>query len=74
MINDELFECWDYVRSKEVVTRNKDNLWDYFYGLMLDLGYFSRGVINNDNMKVEGYQLNSGLGRSYSLEGTSNVQ
>jgi len=41
---------------------------------MLDLGYFSRVVINNDNMKVEGYQLNSGLGRSYSLEGTSNVQ
>ena len=71
---DELFECWDYVRSKEVVIRNKDNLWDYFYGLMLDLGYFSRVVINNDNMKVEGYQLNSGLGRSYSLEGTSNVQ
>lgn len=71
---DTLFECWDYVRSNEVVKRDEKELWNYFYGLMFSLGYFSRVVINDDNVQVEGYQLNSGLGRSYSLEGSSNVQ
>ena len=71
---DELFECWDYIRIKEIVTRNENILWDYFFRLLLDLGYFSRVVINDNNSQEEGYQLNSGLGRFYSLEGTANVQ
>ena len=71
---DELFECWDYIRIKEIVTRNENILWNYFFGLLLNLGYFSRVVINDNNLQEEGYQLNSGLGRFYALEGTANVQ
>ena len=41
---------------------------------MFALGYLSKVVINDDDMQVNGYQLNSGLGRSYSLEGITNVQ
>lgn len=71
---DDLFECWDYIRNKGIVKSDEKVLWNYFYGLMFALGYLSKVVINDDDMQVNGYQLNSGLGRSYSLEGITNVQ
>ena len=44
------------------------------YGMLLSLGYLNRVLIAENNAMVEGYQLNEGLGRVYSLEGIADVQ
>lgn len=71
---DELFELWDYIRSNTIVVKGRDEAKDIVYSLLYSLGYFSKVVISDGDKKSEGYQLNEGLGRFYSLEGTMNVQ
>lgn len=69
---DQFFEIWDDIRNRGIVIKDKDIGKNMVYSLLLSLGYFSKVVLTDE--KAEGYQLNEGLGRLYSLEGIANVQ
>ena len=67
---DTLFEIWDSIRIKGVFPALKDNTKQYItYGLLNDMGYLSKIKILDKNILKEGYQVNEGPGRIYSLKG-----
>lgn len=72
-INEEAFyEIWDEIRNKSVFPiPRKDETRTLVYGLLQSLGYLSEIKIQNHKTleMVDGYQLNEGSGRLYSLEG-----
>lgn len=74
LTEDYFFEIWDDIRNRGIVTKDADEEKNMIYSLLLSLGYFSKVVILDEKTRVEGFQLNEGLGRLYSLEGTANVQ
>ncbi len=71
---EQFFELWDDIRNRGIVLKDNDKARNLVYDLLLTLGYFSRILMNENNTPVQGYQLNEGLGRVYSLEGIADVQ
>jgi len=74
LAEDQFFELWDDVRNRGIVSKGNDKTKNMVYGMLLSLGYLNRVLISENNAMVEGYQLNEGLGRVYSLEGIADVQ
>ncbi|SFP39747.1 O-acetyl-ADP-ribose deacetylase (regulator of RNase III), contains Macro domain [Butyrivibrio proteoclasticus] len=70
---DILYEYWDKIRRKDVVYRENEQVPTVILDMIFSLGYFTKIYIVDGNDKKEGYQLNEGIGRYYSLEGTVNV-
>lgn len=71
-INDELLHTvWDYIRTNSVFSESKtDEAANLIYGLLYAVGYLSKiKLYCADTNKMErGYQVNSALGRVYTLE------
>lgn len=67
-----LYKIWDEIRIKGVFPAPPDNqLRILVYALLESLGYLSEVRIKNNKTldMVDGYQLNEGFGRIYSLKG-----
>lgn len=66
MTEDELYSLWDQIRSSCVFAVERvPGSWQQVYGLLYCLGYLSKIKLydsSSDSM-VDGYQINSGLGR-----------
>jgi O-acetyl-ADP-ribose deacetylase (regulator of RNase III) len=68
---DELYLLWDDIRNKSLIKApielNKESLT---YALLFSLGYLSKIRILNSktNIMEDGYQINEGSGRVYSLK------
>lgn len=68
---DDLYLIWDNIRSKSLfkapAKQNKDSLT---YALLFSLGYLSKIRIldSKTNIMEDGYQINEGSGRVYSLK------
>ncbi|MBQ9305630.1 macro domain-containing protein [Butyrivibrio sp.] len=70
---DILYEYWDEIRMKDIVLRDNEKIPNEILNLMFSLGYFTRIYIIDGDERKEGFQLNEGIGRCYSLEGEVNV-
>ena len=71
---DAFFELWDEIRSKCIFPVSQENQSRALvYALLESLGYLSeiRLQDNKSEKMVEGYQLNEGSGRLFSLKGIS---
>ena len=71
---DQMYEYWDYIRNRGIVMIDKDETRNLFLSFLFALGYFGKVKILDAGTAIEGYQLNAGLGRTFSLEGIANVQ
>ena len=71
---DQMYEYWDYIRNRGIVMVDKDEAKNLFLSFLFALGYFGKVKILDAETAIEGYQLNAGLGRTFSLEGIANVQ
>ncbi len=70
---EDLYNYWDDIRREGIIIRNNNNVPVEVLDMMFSLGYFSKINIVEGEKASEGYQLNEGMGRCYSLEGFSNV-
>jgi len=70
---DKLYTYWDNIRREGIIIRNSNDFPVEVLDMMFSLGYFSKINIVDGETVSEGYQLNEGIGRYYSLEGFSNV-
>lgn len=66
---DDLYNYWDDIRREGIIVRNNNNVPVEVLDMMFSLGYFSKINIVEGEKASEGYQLNEGMGRCYSLEG-----
>lgn len=69
---EAFFEIWDEIRSQGVFRTPKDDFQrSLIYSMLCALGYLSSIRIkdNKTNAMVEGYQINEGSGRLFSLKG-----
>ena len=71
---DNLFTYWDEIRRDGIITRNNNKVPVEILDMMFSMGYFSKINIVDGETTSEGYQLNEGIGRCYSLEGLGDVQ
>lgn len=72
---EELYEIWDEIRSQLVFSDNeKDPKKKIVYELLASLDYLSPVKVLNpkQNKMINGYQINSGLGRVYALRSGKN--
>lgn len=68
---NDFFEIWDYIRSHFIVLKNNSNKnYTIIYSLLSSLNYLTKIKMldKSSNSMVDGYQLNSGLGRTYSFK------
>ena len=67
---DEFFQEWDNIRNFGIIEK-KDNDLNLLYELLCSLGYLSRIRIQKKNSEefINGYQVNEGIGRSFSIKG-----
>lgn len=71
---DTFFEIWDEIRSKSLFpTPHENQSHTLVYALLEALGYLSeiRFKDSKSAKMIEGYQLNEGSGRLFSLKGNS---
>ncbi len=71
---DDIFYAWDTIRNQEIVRLNElDEKSVLFYALLCNKGYLSPIKIlqkkGENEEKIHGYQINSGYGRTYALQG-----
>ncbi len=71
---DNLFTYWDEIRRDGIISRNNNKVPVEILDMMFSMGYFSKINIVDGETTSEGYQLNEGIGRCYSLEGLGDVQ
>lgn len=69
---EELFRLWDALRNQGIVALDVENTpHRLFYDLLYQKGYVSPIKILDEQsgMRIDGYQVNEGYGRAYSVRG-----
>lgn len=64
---EEFYNIWNYIRNQNVCSPFSEND-TVVYELLLSLGYLTKVKIIYSNQTVDGYQLNSGIGRAYCVK------
>ena len=64
----QMFQIWDEIRETKVFARKEDDPFDLVCDLLFSLGYLTRVRINKGRDIKEGFQINEGKGRKFSLE------